>query len=58
MRLRRTVVPGANLSLVVHISPERAQEVPAACGAVQGVVLRSEPYPDGRYGLAVALVQQ
>ena len=53
VRLPRRVEPGARLLVVVRLSLIPDLEVPAATVALRGVVLRSEPQPDGRWGLAV-----
>ena len=54
LRLARPVEPGMKLFIVVRLSTCRDPEVPAARVALQGVVLRAEPQPDGRCGVAVA----
>ncbi len=53
LRLARPVRRGMKLFIVVRLSTCRDPEVPAARVALQGVVLRAEPQPDGRCGVAV-----
>ena len=53
VRLAHRVPPGARLLVVVRLSTIPDPEVPAANVALHGVVLRAEPQPDGRWGLAV-----
>ena len=54
LRLARPVRRGMKLFIVVRLSTCRDPEVPAARVALQGVVLRTEPQPDGRCGVVVA----
>ena len=54
LRLARPIKRGMKLFIVVRLSTCGDPEVPAARVALQGVVLRAEPQPDGRCGIAVA----
>jgi hypothetical protein len=53
LRLAQPVERGATLFVVVRLAIAPAHQVPAACVAVRGVVLRAEPQPDGTGGIAV-----
>jgi PilZ domain len=53
LRLARLVAPGATLFVVVRLAVVSDQQIAAASVAVRGVVLRSEPQPGGRDGIAV-----
>ena len=52
VRLERRVEPGTKLFAIVRLSTS-PPEVPGPCVAVRGVVLRTEPQPDGLWGIAV-----
>ena len=53
VRLTRRVEPGAKFFAVVRIATGPPSGTPAPRVAVRGVVLRTEPQPDGRHGLGV-----
>ena len=55
LRLAQSLRQGAKLSIVVRPSIAPDDKVPTLRVAVNGVVLRAEPQPDGRYGLGIAL---
>ena len=55
LRLAQAVKQGTKLSFIVRPSFSPGNEAPAPYIAVNGVVLRAEPQPDGIYGLGVAL---
>ena len=49
------VEPGARLSVIIRFATgASAEQHEPPCLAARGVVLRAEPQPDGRCGLAVA----
>ena len=52
VRLERRIEPGIKLFAIVHVSMS-PPEVPAPRVTVRGVVLRTEPQPDGTWGVAV-----
>ena len=54
VRLPRPVEPGANLFVVVRLSPDPTATAPCARIAVRGEVVRTDAQPDGRCGAAVA----
>jgi hypothetical protein len=54
MRLARPLDPGAALFVVIRLSTTLVHQVAAPGVAACGVVLRVEPQPDGRYGIAAA----
>jgi hypothetical protein len=56
LRMPRDVDPGECLFILV-IFPKLGSEGGAARVAIRGLVVRSEPQPDGRYGLAIAIRQ-
>ena len=53
VRLTRRVEPGAKFFAVVRIATGPPSGMPVPRVAVRGVVIRTEPQPDGRYGLGV-----
>ena len=53
VRLPRRVEPGTKVFAVVRIATGLPSGTPGPRVAVRGVVLRTEPQPDGRYGLGV-----
>ena len=53
VRLTRRVEPGAKFFAVVRIATGPPSGTPAPRVAVRGVVLRTVPQPDGRYGVGV-----
>jgi len=54
LALQQKVANGAQLRLIVHfISPFNGKKLAARVSA-QGIVVRVEPKPDGKQGLAVA----
>ena len=53
VRLTRRVEPGAKFFAVVRIATGPPSGTPVPRVAVRGVVIRTEPQPDGRYGLGV-----
>ena len=53
VRLSRCVEPGTKVFAVVRIATGPPSGTPGPRVAVRGVVLRTEPQPDGRYGLGV-----
>jgi hypothetical protein len=52
LRLERRLEPGTKVFAVARLSTA-PPEVPAPRVAIRGVVLRSEPQPDGTFGIAV-----
>jgi hypothetical protein len=54
VRLRERREPGAKRFAVIRLSTSPLAGAPAPRVAVQGVVLRVEPQPDGGYGVGVA----
>jgi PilZ domain len=52
VRLQRRVDPGMKLFAIVRVSAS-GPEVPAPRVAVRGVVLRTEPQPNGTWGVAI-----
>src|SRR4030095_145124 len=50
-RLRRKLVEGADVSLVVRLSSVPAEEISVVHLAARGAVLRVDPQPDGRHGM-------
>lgn len=53
VRLMQCVASGAKLFAIVRISTAVDPEAPAARVAVRGVVVRTEPQPDGLWGVGV-----
>ena len=53
LRLKRAPSEGSNVSLAARLSTTLSGEVPALRLAASGIVLRVEPQPDGRYGVAI-----
>lgn len=55
LKMPRGVKPGATLSVVVRFSTRRFEPTTdeVSCLAASGRVLRAEPQPDGRWGVAV-----
>jgi len=53
LRLPRKVELGANLLVVVRLSSSQDRSVFAPNVAIHGEVLRAEPQPNGRFGVAV-----
>ena len=57
LRLAETVEEGEKLFILVRLSVAQSDEGVGARVAVRGSVLRSEPQPDGKCGLAVVIRQ-
>ena len=55
LRLAQSLRQGAKLSIVVRPSTAPDDKVPTIRVAVNGMVLRAESQPDGKYGLGIAL---
>ena len=53
LRLWRQVARGTKLLVLVRLSPIPARSISAMCVVALGVVLRTEPQPDGSCGFAV-----
>jgi hypothetical protein len=58
LRLMRSIEPGTRVSIAVRLSTAPAAIVAAQRLAARGVVLRTEPQPDGTYGVAVAFLRR
>jgi hypothetical protein len=54
--LERRVEPGTKLFAIVRLSTS-SPETPAPCVAVQGLVLRAEPRPNGTWGAAMRFIR-
>jgi hypothetical protein len=57
LRIAQPVERGARLFVVVRLAIASAHQIPAACVAVQGAVLRAELRSDGTCGVAVAFTR-
>jgi len=57
VRLTRCVEPGTKVFAVVRIAPGPPSGTPGPRVAMRGVVLRTEPQPDGQYGLGGRFTQ-
>jgi hypothetical protein len=51
LRLGRVVEPGRRLSVLIHLATEPTEQT--ATLAVRGVVVRTEPQPNGQCGVAL-----
>src|SRR5438128_1961114 len=55
VQLNRSVPEGSNVSVVVRLLTTIATHVPVLWLVVRGIVLRSEPQPNGTWGIAIEL---
>jgi hypothetical protein len=58
LKLNRKVEPGIKLKTVIRLSTSGVEDFDVAKIAAETVVVRSEPLPDGRWGLALAIVKR
>jgi hypothetical protein len=53
MRLKRRLLRGSGVSVAVRLARDPIERIPALRLAARGVVVRTEPQPDGTCGVAV-----
>jgi hypothetical protein len=58
LRLNRNVEPGVNLKMLIRLSTSSIEDFEFAKIAAETVVVRSEPLPDGMWGLALSIVKR